>query len=173
MARAYTEKVMAEIWERYSIDKKGNVFRLKSGKQKKHTFCPSNGYMHVALWVKNKSKSCLVHRLLAIKYIENPLGLPFINHIDGDKRNNDLKNLEWCTQSYNTRHAMRLGLVKTSEKSHMAKLKNRDVLFIRECLSRKIVSCSSLGMSFNVTTCCIRKIRDGKSWRHLKGDRLE
>ena len=51
-----------------------------------------------------------IHRLVAIKYIDNPDNLPCVNHIDGNKHNNTIGNLEWCSYSYNSKHAVRTGL---------------------------------------------------------------
>ena len=64
---------------------------------------PDNvGYMHVSLLDENhKIKRWTVHRLVAIAFIENPHNYPIVNHKDENKSNNNVSNLEWCTQSYN------------------------------------------------------------------------
>lgn len=71
---------------------------------------PSNvlGYRTVTL----DGKPQRVHRLVAMAFIPNPEGKPFVNHIDGNKANNDVRNLEWCTHQENVDHAIRTGLVK-------------------------------------------------------------
>ena len=61
--------------------------------------------------MKIKEQLIYLHRLLAICYLPNPNNYPIINHIDGDKRNNNLANLEWCTSAHNAQHAVRIGLV--------------------------------------------------------------
>ena len=63
--------------------------------------------------VNHNGKTYKVHRLVAICYIENPNNLPQVNHIDGNKTNNHVSNLEWCTASYNTQHAYDNGLAKS------------------------------------------------------------
>lgn len=59
------------------------------------------GYRHITLMKENKYKTIRVHRLVALAFIPNPLGLPIINHKDCDPRNNRADNLEWCTNEYN------------------------------------------------------------------------
>ena len=65
-------------------------------------------YLRVVLQGKGKNqKSIGVHRLVALVFIPNPDNLPQVNHIDGNKQNNKIDNLEWCSQSENVRHAIR------------------------------------------------------------------
>ena len=60
-----------------------------------------DGYYKVDLYKNRTRKNLLVHRLLAIVYIPNPNNLPCVNHIDRNRQNNNLSNLEWCTKMYN------------------------------------------------------------------------
>lgn len=97
---------MDEEWKiyrnRYAVSNQGTVINLKTGHKIKPTL-NYNGYVYVDLtgdgWRENKR----YHRLLAELFIPNPDNLPQVNHIDGDKTNNDLGNLEWCDNSYNVR----------------------------------------------------------------------
>lgn len=70
------------------------------------------GYVAVHLYKNSRCYRFLVHRLLAEAFIPNPLNKPFINHIDGNRENNSLDNLEWCTHQENIQHAYDTGLVK-------------------------------------------------------------
>lgn len=63
------------------------------------------GYKEVALSKDGKTKTVLLHRLIAIHFVENPDGLPCVNHKNGIKSDNRIENLEWCTRSQNTKHA--------------------------------------------------------------------
>ncbi len=63
-----------------------------------------NGYLEVALNKQGNRKQHLVHRLVAITFIDNPKGLLVVNHKDEDKENNSIGNLEWCSQSYNNNY---------------------------------------------------------------------
>lgn len=59
-----------------------------------------------------KTNTVKVHRIVALHYIPNPLDLTEINHINGIKTDNQVDNLEWCTRSFNLKHAYKLGLRK-------------------------------------------------------------
>ena len=65
------------------------------------------GYLFVHLWKNRKQKTCKVHRLVAIAFIPNPDNLPEINHINENKHDNRVENLEWCTRKYNINHGTR------------------------------------------------------------------
>lgn len=68
------------------------------------------GYERIAVSHKGVRKDYLVHRLVAAAFIPNPTNKPTVNHIDGNKRNNDVSNLEWATHSEQKRHAISHGL---------------------------------------------------------------
>ena len=74
------------------------------------TCCFDGKYYHVTLFKNNVRKVCLVHRLVASAFVDNPLCKQQINHIDGNKKNNVASNLEWVTQRENIKHAYRIGL---------------------------------------------------------------
>ena len=68
------------------------------------------GYQQVSLSKNDKMYSRRVHRLVANAFIENTKNYKEVNHIDGNKKNNKVENLEWCNRSQNMQHAVRLGL---------------------------------------------------------------
>lgn len=81
------------------------------------------GYLTVGLTIaKNKSRSFQVHRLLAKVFIENVNRYKCVNHKDGNKLNNNLENLEWCSHSHNNKHAYDSGLKKPSWKATPAQV---------------------------------------------------
>jgi len=75
-----------------------------------------DGYIQVHLTKNSKMKNFLLHRLIAQTFIPNPNNFKYINHKDGNKQNNDISNLEWCTSSQNIFHAYNAGLINRRKK---------------------------------------------------------
>ncbi|PTK92433.1 NUMOD4 domain-containing protein [Staphylococcus gallinarum] len=75
---------------------------------------PNGQDVRVNLWKNGESKDFLVHRLVAIAFIPAIEGKECINHIDGNPKNNNVNNLEWCTHKENTNHAFEIGLQSTN-----------------------------------------------------------
>lgn len=107
-----------EIWRdiegtdgKYQVSNYGRVMSLQ---RKNPHIMPQTiqqtGYKAVMLWLNNKAMCCKVHRLVIEAFKPNPDHLPTINHIDGNKLNNHIDNLEWSTYQDNMRHAVRTGL---------------------------------------------------------------
>lgn len=95
----------------YFIDNKGIIYRYRHGKLiTMKTTINYRGYVAVLLYKNGKQVYRLVHRLLAQTFLSNPTNLPQVNHKDGNKTNNNLNNLEWCTASQNIKHAFETGL---------------------------------------------------------------
>lgn len=90
----------------YTICDKGIV----KGTTVKAQTLGKNGYRYVTLYHKNQAKKLYIHRLLAELYIPNPENKRTVNHIDGNKQNNCLTNLEWATDGENIKHAYDNGL---------------------------------------------------------------
>ena len=99
----------------YFVTKEGLVFSSKTNKFLKFSY-DQQGYQRVGLYIGNyKTKTIKVHRLVAETFIENTKNKKDVNHIDGNKSNNNISNLEWCTRSENIKHSFKNGLSKISE----------------------------------------------------------
>lgn len=93
----------------YSLTKEGVITNIATGLIKSN-WLGKNGYFHVDLYDKGTNKKVSIHRLLALHFIPNPENKRTVNHIDGNKQNNCLSNLEWATDSENCQHAYDTGL---------------------------------------------------------------
>jgi hypothetical protein len=97
---------MIEIWKpikdfpRYSISDRGNVRNDKANRILK-PWNAGYGYHKVELWTDIGMERPKVHQLVARQFIPNPQNKPYINHKDGNKKNNCVDNLEWCTNEEN------------------------------------------------------------------------
>lgn len=83
---------------------------LPSGKVKKWQIDRVWGYVSSVFFINGKYKKILQHRLVAKNFVSNPNDKPEVNHIDGNKQNNNYTNLEWCTSKENKYHAIKNGL---------------------------------------------------------------
>ena len=98
--------VKIEGFENYEVSNLGKVRNIKSGIVLKPSL-NEKGYLKHCLYGHNKRKFLFLHRIIATAFIDNPEEKPCVNHIDENKLNNDLSNLEWCTVRENAIHGTR------------------------------------------------------------------
>ena len=114
-----------EIWKDvigyeglYQVSNLGNVKRVNSflGVNKKYLngyflkpLDNGKGYLRIKLTKNNESKRIMLHRIIACSFIDNPNNKKVVNHIDFNKKNNSISNLEWCSQKENVNHAVANG----------------------------------------------------------------
>lgn len=100
IVRSLDRKLLGKDGHTYPY--KGRILRTNLNKQVI--------YPQVRLWKDNKGTWFYIHRLVAQAFIPNPNNLPEVNHIDGNRTNNHVSNLEWVTSSENSFHAVQTGL---------------------------------------------------------------
>ncbi len=156
-------------FENYEVDELGQVWSLPKKTRKgtrliKALRHPKTGYMYLDLCKDGNVKKFTVHRLVALAYLPNPENKPQVNHINGDKTDNRLENLEWCTRSENQKHSIDIGLRSAKGvKNSQCKLTEQDVLYIRNSKENG----SILAKKFNISNPTICDIRNGRSWTHI------
>jgi hypothetical protein len=157
---------MDEIWitiknfDKYQISNLGRIKSLYYNKIMKQGKDP-HGYLHVSLYKDKKSYTKNIHIIVARTFIPNPLNLPEINHIDGNKLNCAVTNLEYCTKSANEKHAHRTGLKHAikGEKNISSKLTNLQVKEIKELKGK--LSQQKIADKYNVSSALILLIHKG------------
>ena len=102
--------VEIEGCEKYEVSNLGRVRNIKSGRILK-PFPNRGGYLRHKLYGYDKKKNLPLHRIIATAFIDNPEEKPCVNHIDENKLNNDLSNLEWCTVRENAIHGTRTKMI--------------------------------------------------------------
>lgn len=151
----------------YFINKNGVVLSKKTKKTMKQKI-GNRGYASVSLIKDKKQYTEMVHRLVLESFIGQ--SRLTINHINGVRLDNNLENLEYCTQSDNIKHAYRIGSKNANSvrgsKNHCAILNEADVLEIKRELKNG-VNQAILRRKFNVSWSLIYKIRIGKTWKHV------
>lgn len=159
----------------YIITKDGRVFNTNSERELKPFITNLCKYKSVRIPLgkigkKRLYKTLLIHRLIALAYIQNPDKKPIINHLDGNKHNNSLNNLEWCTYSENNIHAIETGLRKNfkrkSEDSYFCKHNKKDVVLVCECLQNG-ESPGSIAKKYGFGKDFIYKIRRKEAWKEI------
>ena len=127
----------------------------------------SAGYNHVALRDSGVVKVMTVHRLVANAFLSNPMGKETVNHINGDKNDNRIANLEWNTWKENVNHAWANGLVKqkTGEQNGRSILTWKNVRAIRKYISLggKITH-KQIAKKYGVSRVSISKIIRNETW---------
>ena len=169
---------MKEIWrniEGYKgLYKVSNLGRIKSyprnGTIKQERILKqtidNNGYLIVGLHKNNKAKKVCVHWLVANAFIPKEKEHEVINHVDGDKSNNKLSNLERCTQSHNIKESYRLGLETPPNEKKILQY-DLEGNFIKEWKSGSEAGRQlNIGQS-NISACCrgLRKQANGFVWK--------
>ena len=143
--------------------------RIKSHRGSEIKLRPAlNGYLRV--WLYRKSdftyKPFTAHRLVAEAFIPNPENKPFVNHKNGNKMDNNVKNLEWCTQSENQLHAFRTGLQVGNKGSRngQAKLTELQVAQIRSA-SVEYKNHQQIADKYGVSRRTINRIINNSIWK--------
>ena len=140
----------------FLVDEDLNIYSART-KRKLTPYKGTDGYMQVAY--RDKEQKIIherVHTIYAHLFIPNPHHYKYVNHIDSDKTNNDLSNLEWCTNSYNVKHCWNSG-----NRTHKNRIK---VCAINKATSEKFVfnSIRELSRSLNVDRHKVARILKGE-----------
>ena len=168
-----------EIKEHYEIRQDGTIYSTKSNKILVTSYT-EKGYKSITLVTNSgNTKTYLVHRLIATKYIHNPDGLPQVNHINGIKDDNRVENLEWVDNQTNRDHAIANGLIPKTEfekgssigeLNDSAKLTDDIVIELREKQLTYKEYCKEYNIELSKNG--YDKMMRGYTWKHIAMDKV-
>ena len=147
--------MLLDFDNKYAISNYGNIKNLKTNRILK-SHLNNNGYLEIQLCSNCKKKTFLVHRLVGLTFIENIYKKPYINHIDGNKTNNRVDNLEWCTAKENDIHA----------RSTHLKVQNKPIIASSQDETYIFESISECARFLNTNTGSIVRVLKGKRNQH-------
>jgi hypothetical protein len=152
------------ISEKYECSDDGHV-RNKKTRRVLHEFVGKDGYLRTQF----EGKTRTIHRVIAKAFISNPNNLAVVNHIDGNKQNNNVNNLEWCTSSENQKHAYKKGLrtAPKGTKNGRCKLTVDDINYIKTHYKKGDVlyGAKALAEKFKVAPQTISAVNSGQNWK--------
>lgn len=156
-----------EIWKtiegypNYMVSNLGRVKSLNYGKEKLLKPGFNGRYYFVYFCKEGKQKNYKVHRLVAQAFIPNPNNLPEVNHIDENKTNNRVDNLEWCDRKYNINYGTR---TEKTRKPILQFTKNGE--FVKRWNSGMDIERELEFNSGNISSCCLGKLKTccGYKW---------
>ena len=157
--------VKIEGFDNYEVSNLGKVRNIKSGRVLKPRL-DKDGYLTHCLYGHDKRKFLFLHRIIATAFIDNPEGKPCVNHIDENKLNNDLSNLEWCSVRENLIHGTR---TKRAAEKHFKKViqldLNDNILNVFESIKQAERETGALAR--HISACCNGRIKSsgGFKWR--------
>jgi len=157
-----------KLSKKYVINKLGQVKNLRS--QRVTSPRPDkDGYLRLVLWFNKRYNNLAVHRLIALHFIDNPKKKTQVNHIDGNKANNSVSNLEWVTPEENRKHStyLKLQAPRRGVKHHNNKLSVKDIREIRR-LCRDNCPHDMISSIYNIKPGTVSKIHLRTRWAHVK-----
>jgi len=126
-------------------------------------------YFSVELYKDSKRKRMTVHRIVAQAFITNPDNKQTVNHIDGNRHNNCIENLEWCTQKENIHHALAIGTGTIGERNGLSKLTNEQVKCLRNVYKPfdSQYGCTALAKKYNMSVKCMHQMLKGETYKFI------
>lgn len=153
-----------EEFPNYEVSNMGNV-RRKGRKMLKPLFTKNTGYYMVCLYNEFGNKRVLIHRLVADAFLSNPNNYPVVNHINEDKTDNRVENLEWCTRSYNINYGTSINKIRKSKQKGCLQMDMEgNIIKEWECIR---VAQRTLKIN-NISKCCMGKMKTtgGYKWKY-------
>lgn len=167
--RSVNRRVHCAIRNNPNVVKRGRILKPQN----------QRGYLSVRLCKEGTGKIIMVHRIVASAFLDRPDGKDFVNHKNGNKADNRVENLEWCTAQENSIHAVRTGLLVPPEPQNRKKIRCCETgeIFEGSYRAAEWLNHSKFSYSKSIPTmavkirhCCSGKIRSayGYHWKDVE-----
>ena len=159
-----------EVWkdvvgfeEYFQVSNLGNVFSKRTNKVLK-SVVSKNGYPTIPTKIGGRNGKCYclkIHRLVAEAFIPNPENKPYVNHLDSDRTNSNVENLEWCTHQENMKHAAESGNLNNDHKRGVSKYDDEMLIEIKYNPAK--LSQRKLAEKFNVSKTFVHMLQHSET----------
>lgn len=162
-----------EVWKEvvgsggdYIVSSYGRIKSLKSGSERLLKLVPRDNYYVIGVTMNGRRKVYYVHQVVGKTFIPNPDNKPHINHIDGNKQNNRLENLEWANAMENMTHAIKHGLINNTAENHPRAIANWKLVDeIRNKFKPRRYTIPMLCKEYDMNYYTMRNILYNVTWR--------
>lgn len=162
------------IRSKYVVNNYGEIYRIKSSGKLKimKQQVDIDGYFTVVLHLNGVAYFRRVNRLVAQAFIDNPENKPEVNHIDGNKQNNTIENLEWVTTQENIIHAWKheLAHANSGEKHPNSKYTEKDVRKVCKYLVQNVYTMKEISEKTGVSYTVVKQIRNHIIWTSISSE---
>lgn len=159
------EFIASKTYPPFAASRSGQIKNLETGKIRTPSKTKT-GYLLITM----RKFSVYAHRIVADCFIPNPDNKPQVNHIDCNKSNNHVDNLEWCTRSENALHARDNGKLKLNcnygEDCNLTKLTEQEVINICEDLAKGMRNCD-VAKKYSISAAYVKTLKAGKQWKDI------
>lgn len=158
-----------DLTDRFLVSDSGEIYSLKSKKILKQVLNKSTGYygICVSLGSRENKMYIKIHIAVACMFVGGREDGLVVNHKDGNKQNNHFENLEWISNIENIKHANRMGLVHKGDMCYNSKIKNCDVVKIREMYKSGLYTQKKIGEIFGIDHATVHCVVSGKTYKNV------
>lgn len=162
----YKPIIMNGHQTKYIVGTDGTIYNSITMHQL-HPAVTNRGYRRVLIYYNGFRRHMSVHRLVADAFIPNPLQLPEVNHKNGDKSDNTVYNLEWCTPEYNVKHSYDNGLNYSGEDNCNAGMSNEIARKIAQCFEENQLTMTEISRYYDIPKRSIKHMLYGDCWKRV------
>lgn len=132
-------------------------------------FKDKDGYFRCKVWDGSKLRGIYVHRAVALVFVPNPSNKPFVNHIDSNRTNNSISNLEWVTAQENSTHGVEAGNFPKAEDAFVSAYTNGEIMTVCQMLVDGF-NCREISRKTGVNLSVVYSVKSRRTWQEVSKD---